>query len=270
MEGEKYRCQGCGSEIPSSMINFKTRSAKCPWCGLDVTFPKKHSTASPNAQYAIEEAYNLFMAGSFDSSLKCAEHALTMVNNSVIASFIIDYYKSFVATTKNSKIIEEFFLNRLENIEFEVEEEEMFKNILCKKAFKVEKFEEQVLKKFSEYDDTKELGEFVERFSPSLILKRENFDWLTHSMVDIYKNVTRRVAIPKTWYALYISVVKNPDSPLQNGTFFLKTKTNRIYNDCVVPIGEIFDLITDEVNKVKYSKAYIKVKTVYESKMKNS
>ncbi len=269
MEGEKYRCQGCGSEIPSSMINFKTRSAKCPWCGLDVVFPKKHSTASPNARYAIEEAYSLFMSDSFDSSLKCAEHALTMVNNSIIATFIIYYYKSYVDNNKNSKLISDFFLSKLEDIEFEIEEEEMFKNMLCKKANKVEHFEAQILKKFSEYDDEKELGEFVERFSPALILNRKTFDWLTPSMIETYKTITNRTSIPKTWYALYTSIIKNPDSPVSNNQFYLKTKTNRIYNDCLLPIGEIFNLINDKTNKDKFYNAFLKVKSIFDSKMNN-
>lgn len=270
MEGEKYRCQGCGSEIPSNLINFKTRHATCPWCGLEIVFPKRHSTASPNAQIAIEEAYNLFMIDNFDSSLKCAEHALTMVNTSIVATFIVDYYKSFVASIKNTKSIDLFFKTKLQDFEFEIEEEEMFKNMLYKKALKVSIYEEEILAKFEEYDDPKELQEFVEKFSPILISKREDFNWLTEHMVDVYKRITKRVPIPKTWYALYSSAVKNPESPLQNGLFYLKTKTDRIYKDCIIPIGEILDLIKEENYKEKFSKGYLKIKTVYENKMKNS
>lgn len=270
MEGEKYRCQGCGSEIPSNLINFKTRHATCPWCGLEVVFPKRHSTASPNAQIAIEEAYNLFMSDNFDSSLKCAEHALTMVNTSAVATFIIDYYKSFVAFNKNTKSIESFFLNKLPNFDFEIEEEEMLKNMLYRKALKVGVYEEQILEKFEEYDDSKELSEFVENFSPILIGKRENFNWLTSNMIEVYKKITRKTSIPKTWYALYSSLVKNPESPLQNDSFYLKTKTNRIYIECILPIGEILNLIEDSNYKEKFSKGYLKIKTVYELKMKNS
>ena len=269
MEGEKYRCQGCGSEIPSNLINFRTRHATCPWCGLEVVFPKRHSSASPNAQIAIEEAYNLFMNDNFDSSLKCAEHALAMVNTSVVAAFIVDYYKSFVAINKNSKSIESFFINKLPEYEFEIEEEEMLKNMLCKKALKVSLYEENILTKFNEYDDTKELSEFVEKFSPILITKREDFNWLTENMINVYKSITKKTSIPKTWYALYSSAVKNHESPLQNGLFYLKTKTQRIYSECIVPIGEILDLIKEEDYKEKFSKGYLKIKKVYELKMNN-
>lgn len=269
MEGEKYRCQGCGSEIPSNLIDFKTRHATCPWCGLEVIFPKRHSTASPNAQIAIEEAYSLFMNDNFDSSLKCAEHVLTMVNTSVVATFIVDYYKSFVAQIKNTKSIESFFLNKLQDFEFEIEEEEMFKNMLYKKALRVSDYEEQILSKFEEYDDPNELSEFVENFSPLLIAKRENFNWLSENMIEVYKKITKKVSIPKTWYALYSSAVKNPESPLQNGFFYLKTKTNRIYESYIIPIGEILDLIKDANYKEKFLKGYLKIKTVYENRMKN-
>lgn len=269
MEGEKYRCQGCGSEIPASLIDFKTRHAKCPWCGLDVVFPKRHSTASPNAQIALEEAMHLFLEGSYESAKNCAENVLTMTNNAA-ALFIVDYYKAFLAEVKSSQTIESFFKTKLPDAEFEIEEEDMFKKLLRKTIINSGDYEEEILAKFSDYDDPKELGEFVENFSPYLITSRVCIDWFTPRMAEIYKKITKRVAIPKTWYALYSAIAKNPDSPLSSDSFFLKTKSARIYNQFVVPVGEIFGLITDEALKAKFSKAYTKLKIAYENGMKNS
>lgn len=267
MEGETYKCQGCGSQIPASNIDFRTRSATCPWCGLKVIFPKKHSTASPNAQIALDEAMELFLMGNFDSAKKCAESVLSMVNRNAAASFIIDYYFAFIAPTKKSSVMLDFFKNELEDAEFDIEEEEMFKKLLLKTISHIGEYEEQILKKFSEYDSPKELADFVEVFSPLLILKRTSFNWLNKEMVEIYKAISRKVAIPKTWYALYSSILKNSESPFVGNNWYLKTKTERIYNEVVIPIGEIFSLISDETLKIKFSNAYTKAKMAYEKKM---
>lgn len=267
MEGEKYHCQGCGSEIPASLINFKTRRAKCPWCGLDVVFPKRHSTASPNAQIALNEAMKLFLEGNYESSKSCAESALSMTNNNAAALFIVNYYKAYIAEIKNSHAMDVFFKEKLPDAEFEIEEEEMFKRLLLKTILNIGQYEEQILSKFAEYDDPNELSEFVEAFSPCLILSRSTIDWFTPNMAETYKEISKRTSIPKTWYSLYSSLIKNPDSPFVNNTFYLKTKAQRIYREFILPVGDIFSCIKDENNKQKFNNAYMKVKIAYESKM---
>ena len=256
MEGESYKCTGCGSEIPASLIDFKTRTAHCPWCGLEVVFPKRHSTASPSAVVALEQATEAFCNNSYEMANRLAESALTMVQGHAGALFITSYYKAFHAEIRASSLMNKYFEDVFPYAEFDIEEEEMLKKLIRKTMVRLTDFEEAILKKFSEYDDPKELAEFVEGFSPLLIMNRTSVNWLTPSMAEVYLAITRRTAIPKTWYALYASIKKNPDSPLKTGQFFLKTKCKRIYEEYVLPIGKILDSIQDDALRNKFHQAY--------------
>lgn len=86
-------------------------------------------------------------------------------------------------------------------------------------------------------------------------------------MAEVYLAITRRTAIPKTWYALYASIKKNPDSPLKTGQFFLKTKCKRIYEEYVLPIGKILDSIQDDALRNKFHQAYESTRSTYEKAM---
>ena len=86
-------------------------------------------------------------------------------------------------------------------------------------------------------------------------------------MVETYKAVSQKCSIPNTWLALYNAMLKNPDSPLSNDSFYLKTKAERIYENFILKIGEIFESINDEANKQKFTGAFAKVQKVYQAKL---
>ncbi len=266
MEGDKYLCPSCGMPIPASIIDFKTRRAHCDFCGQDVIFPKRTSTASPNAVIALNQARDFFLNGDFKSAVTCAQTAVEMVPNHVAALYIIAYYKAFNADVKNRTSLDKLFNEILPEAEFEAEEEEIFKQLLLKTILHSITYEEQILDKFNAFDDDNELGEFVEQFCPFSISKRVNMDWLTPKLANVYKEISKKTSIPKTCYALYLSLTKNPDSPFVGG-FFLRTKTARYYNEYLLPIGEVFNNISDQAVKTKFVSVYNKVKQQCEEKM---
>ena len=267
MEGEKYICPNCGMPLEATAINFKTRRAFCPWCQKNVIFPKRNSTASPNAESALNEAYAFFLDKNFESAKNCAETVVSMMPNNVAALYILAYYKAFSAPIKNRSSLDKLFNEILPDAMIEIEEEEMLKQLLLKTILHACEYQDQIINKFVEFDDAKELCEFVENFCPFVIAREVNIDWFTPNMISCLKECSALTNIPKTWYALYVSITKNPDSPILKNTFYLKTKSSRFYSDYILPIGEIFSQIKDETLKRKFVGAYNKVKEEFEQKL---
>ena len=270
MDALQYNCPHCGSPIDPSKINFKTRHAHCEWCDQEVIFPKKHSSNSANVETALQSAITMFNSGNqFEGANSLAIKISEMTNHCAPAEFIKAFYSYYHGSIKNSEAMDKFFNVILPDCELEVEEEDALKALLLKASKVSINYEKQILAKFLEYDDDKELVDFVESFSVLSITNKQTIDWFDADMVDIYKNITKKVNTPKLWYALYASISKNPDSPIPGNNFFLKTKTQRFYNNFVLPIGEIFSFIKDPTLKVKFLGGYNKIKATFESKMNN-
>ncbi|MCQ2800492.1 MAG: hypothetical protein MJ216_00860 [Bacilli bacterium] len=256
MEANLYLCPHCGTAFDSAQLDLKTRRGVCMMCGSEVVFPKRHLTASPNAVLTLEEGARLFLSGNFESAKTCAETVISMSNDNVAALYITNYYKAFRSEVKNSRSLDDLFNRIVPAAEFEIEEEEMFKQFVIKTISHSSIYEEQLLAKFLEYDDPNELAEFVEAFCPFAIMGKQSYAWLTSKMLSLYLEITKKTNIPKTWYALYTALLKNPDSPFVGNKFFLKTKTARIQQEVVEPIGAIFKTIKDQALNAKFVSAY--------------
>ncbi|MBQ4587567.1 MAG: hypothetical protein IJB13_07265 [Clostridia bacterium] len=267
MEGEKYLCPSCGMPIEAHALNLKTRRGYCAWCDKNVIFPKKNSTASPSAVHALNEAYRFFLEKNFESAQNCAETVVSMTPNNVAALYIIAYYKAFSAPVKNRTSLDRLMNETLQEAEFEIEEEEMFKDLILKTILHSGEYIEQLITRFAEFDDPKELAEFVEAYAPFAIGNKGSINFFTPALADALASITEMVDIPKTWFALYSAISKNPDSPIPKDTFYLKTKTQRFYNDFVLRVGEIFSKIKTPALRAKFKGAYDKVKATFDQKM---
>ncbi len=267
MEGEKFLCPNCGMPVEASAMNFKTRRAHCDFCGKEIIFPKRSSTASPNAVHALEEATRFFMEKNYASAKTCAETVVSMVPGNAPALYIIAYYNAFVAPVKNRSSLDRLFKETLPDVEFEIEEEEAFKSLLIKTILYASIYEEEIICKFVEFDDASEAAEFIENFCPFTIAKRTTYTWLTPELVDAFKAISKKAAIPKTWYALLVSVSKNPESPLATGQFYLRTKSANFYNNYLLPVGEILSCISDQTMKTKFVTVFNKLKADFEAKL---
>lgn len=267
MEGERFLCPNCGMPVSPGEINFKTRRAHCDFCDRDIIFPKRNSSASPSAVHALNEAKRFFIEKNFVSAKSCAETAVSMVPDNMCALYVIAYYNAFVASVKRRDSYDSLFKEKLPDAVFEIEEEEMFKELLVKTVLHSCDYEEQIVCKFAEFDDPKELGGFIDVFCPFTISKRATYSWLTPNLADAYAQIAARASIPKTCYALLMSVAKNPDSPLATGQFFLKTKAQNFYQNYLLPIGNILDRIRDGEIKQKFAGVFNKMKADYEEKM---
>jgi hypothetical protein len=268
MEASSYICSHCGMAISTEYVDIKRRRGYCRFCGNECVFPKKRSTASPNVVIALEEASRLFDSGNIASAKETAETAIAMSRDNAGALFIINYYDAYGAKLKNSKGFATFFEKTLQDSELEIEEEEMFKKMILKTIHHSCEYEKHILKKFVEFDDNDELTEFVEAFCPFSILSHKSIEWFDEEMIEIYKEISRRCIVPKTWFALYKAIQKNPDSPFVGDKFYLKTKAQIVYDKFVTPIGEIYKSIGDPINRDKFIKGFASINNQYISKMK--
>lgn len=268
-EGELFVCPHCGMSVDVANINMKTRRGSCDWCGHEIIFPKKHVAGGVDMVTALEEGYRLFAEGNFESAKSTGERVIAQSRNNVTALYLVSYHKAFSAEVKSSKVYENIFTQVLPEAEFEIEDEDIFKKLLIKTVRHSMEYDTYILKKFLEYDDPKELGDFVEQFCPVALTLRQNLEFFTPEVAEVYKEITRRWPIPKTWYALYTLLTKNPDSPIVSKQFYLKTKSQRIYDNVVLPIGEIFAEIKDPALQAKFVGGYQKVKAAFEAGLKN-
>lgn len=270
MQGQTYQCPGCFFNLPADCIDFKTRRAVCPACGNLVTLTRKSINTSETVVHDVENAVRFFCDGNFDSARRYAESVLSVAVDHAAALYILAYYSAFVAENKNRTHLEKFFNETLLDLDCDEEELEALKKIMLKTLGHLADYEKIILKKLSATQRPKDLAEFVESFCPYLIGKRINIDWFDSEMVDLYYFITLSADIPKTWYALFVSISKNPDSPEAGNTFYLRTKTERFYREYVLGIEKVFSGIKTDVLKAKFNGAFCKKKEELINKMKSN
>lgn len=267
MEGEKYLCPNCGMPVEADAMDFKTRRAHCDFCGKEIVFPKKNSTASPSAVHALAEATRFFLEKNYTSAKSCAETVVSMVPKNAPALYIIAYYNAVISPVKSRVSMDSLFRVTLPEAELEIEEEEGFKDLLIKTISCSCAYEAEIVNKIVEYDDAKEAAEFLEKFCPLSIGKHTSSGWLTPDLIASYKSISKKVPLPKTWYALLLTVQKCPDSPFATGQFYLKTKASNFYNNHLLPVGEIMNCICDAATKTKFVAVFNKMKAEFEKKL---
>lgn len=262
-----YSCPSCSADFDMENVDLKKRIGYCIYCRGWRPIPKKHSNNSAELDASLNEAVELFKSGNFASSRRCAETVIALSKKNAVANYIISFCDAFTESFKDTKKYNDYFLRQFPEFLMEVEEEELLKQLLIATRSRSCEFECEILKKLCEYDDPGELAAFVEKFCPASIAKRTDISWMNDDMVQTYKDISQKSVIPQTWLALYNSMLKNPDSPLSNDSFHLKTKAERVYNEFILKVGEIFDGIGDEANKQKFTGAFAKVQKVYQAKM---
>lgn len=266
----EYKCPSCSADFDMENVDLKKRIGYCIYCRGWRPIPKKHSNNSAELDASLNEAVSLFKAGNFPSARRCAETVIALSKKNAVATYIVSFCDAFTESFKDTKKYEDYFRRQFPDFILEFEEEELLKQLLIATRTRSADFECDILKKFCEYDDPDELASFVDKFCPTTIAKRTDVGWMNEEMVETYKDISHKCSVPATWLALYNSMLKNPDSPLSDGSFYLKTKAERIYDEFILKIGEIFDSISDTANKEKFTGAFAKVQKVYQAKLGNS
>ena len=270
MEGQVFQCPGCFTTIPAECIDFKTRRAVCPSCGNLVILKRRDINNSDKVVYDVKNAVNYFLDANYDTANRFAESALSVAVDNAAALFIIAYYCAFSAETKTRKHLDKYFYETLPELELDADEAEYCKQLWLKTVPHLVDYEKIILTKMLETQSPKDLGAFVESFSPYAIARRTNSEWLDKDMAELYKTINEQTDIPKTWFALYSSLGKNPDSPELGNTYYLTTKASRFFNNYILRIGEIFSKIKNEVLFKKFNGAFNNEKEKIKNKLKQA
>lgn len=262
-------CPKCREPIEPGKIDLKHRTYFCEWCNKEFILEKKSSTNSEliSSDGYIHKAFSLFMEGHFQEAKQLVINKAGNNSETLTEKFIIAFVDSNISITKNQSFIEDLFKNKIDDMFFEIEDENNFKEMAYITGNYIAKYEYYILKKLYDFDDASELSEFVEKFSTSIILNRKNFDWLDEKMIKLYVDIAKKCSIPKASYALLMSLMKNPDSPIASNTFYLKTKSKRIYSEIIIPIEEVFGCIKDQALKAKFDNTYKKIKEKFEQEI---
>ena len=253
MDGTVFHCPGCGNPIN---IDFKTRKGVCDFCGNAVTFPRQTFNGNDKVKKELEHLVNCFMEKRYEEAKHHAESILAVAVDNAPSLFVRAYYESYIAPIKKSERMREFF-DKLNDIEADIEEIEPLKKMLLAAILHLDVFEKEALMWVeSVTDNDSDLCAFADSFCPIIISRRTTIDYMTIEMAATYKRIAARSSAPKTCYALLQSVLNNPDSPFKGNSFYLKTKTQRFYNDYLLPVGEIVGAIASEELKGKFCRVY--------------
>ena len=266
-EDGNFLCSSCGRTLQPSEIDKNTRTGTCSFCGCLVTFTRKEVNSSKQVLHDLENAVRFFTESNYDSAKRYAEAVLSTSVDNAVGLFIIAYYNAFRAEIKNRTHLDRFFNEELPKIELDEEEVNNFKKVILHSLLHVADYEKTILAVVGRYQAPQPLAEFVDAFSPQLIIRRGTIDWFDAEMCDIYGQVAAYTNVPKTLYALYQAITKNPDSPEAGNTYYLKTKTARFYNDFVLGIEKIYQRIADPALKAKFIGAFAKLKEAINKKM---
>ncbi len=265
MEGQ-YICPGCGYALQEQHIDFAKRRGKCPRCGNVVTPQRPKANTSEVVLHHLDNAVRFFEEGNFVSAKNSAESALAVANDNIVALYIIAYYNAFCDSNKTPTFLDHFFKETLQETDVLEYEMEHFKKIVLMTKVKNFEYEAEILWKLVQTEKEKDLTEFVEAFSPYSITCKRSVEWFNKTK-DAYIAVTRAANVPKTWYALFQQITQNPESPEKTGAYFLKTKSEKFYNEFVLGVGEVFANIKDAQLKAKFYGAFEKTKQAIKAKL---
>lgn len=264
----QFVCSKCDHTLSPSELD-KNLIGTCKKCGSIVTATKEQLKGTSEVVNSQKNAVRFFKEHNFETALHYAKEILSYADDmdNAVALFIIAYYEAYVTTIKSRDELNKFFNETLAKINFATDELEAFKEVLQHAVYQVEDYEKVILKTLLEKNGAEATGKFIEEFSPYLINKRNSIEWFDAEMCSIYADISAQADIPKTWYALFQGITKNPESPEASQSYHLKTATLHFYNQYVLGVGKIFSVIKNDALKAKFGGAFNQIKTKIEFKM---
>ena len=269
MEGSAYKCPNCSASIPAKYIDFKAREGFCPFCESQVSFRRSTFNQADNVLNNINNAVRFFIDKNMQTAYHYAEEVLSVAVDNLAALFIMAYYHAYSAPVKKFDYLNRLFNEQIGEIEVDAMECESFKKLVLAVRMNLGEFEDKILSLVLETQTPKDVQLFTEDFSPYLINSRLGMRDFTPELFSVYEKITEQVDVPKTWYALYMGIRKNPDSPFNGNMFHLEKKVQNFYNIYVLNVGKVFDKIQTVPLKTKFLGAYKQDKALMESKMKS-
>ncbi len=224
----------------------------------------------PDATMLGENAVRAFVAKDFQTAFKAATEVLATDKDHIGACFITSF-KSYVVDHNRAGM--NGFIQRITSSDYAVldSDQSMLQDLMATAPTKLMDFEEQILSfvyNNSVGDPAKEEAtcKFVDSFSPPIINSRSDHSFMTPNMVWLYRNLAAYCTIPKTCHALICSINSNPESPVKNGRYYLKSVSKKFYDEYVLPINDIIGSMKSEKYRSQFSKGYEQYRSSYQQK----
>lgn len=221
----------------------------------------------PDTADLASNAVSAFVNRDFKSALKSSEEILALDASNAVALYI-NAFNDYVFN-KKMRAMDEYF-SQLGSVALAIEKDqlEQLEQLFISSRGKIAYYETQILSFVLENScqdpvNAAAVCKFVDSFSPYLIGMQSNHDFLNSELVAVYKSLSGYCSMPKTCFALLGAIENNPDSPLKNGQYYLRSKNQKFYDDFVKPVGEIIYNMKSPKNRPQFVDAFDKKKQLY-------
>lgn len=255
MEADGLLCSGCGS----SNVTFipQLRKLVCNQCGKETFYERATLNANGKVVLSRQNMLHFFMDGKYEDARHYAREVLNIAMDNVPALFVLAFCEECI--DKYNDRIRDFFV-QVKDVSLEYDEVREMIKLIKGASYRLVDHEEQVLellaKNMQAEESMGELTDVLDTVCPYFISKRTSMDYLSGSLVDMYKELAEHCGVPKTCFALLKSIETNPDSPYMNNSFFLASKSKYFYDRYIVPIGGIISSMRESEYRTKFLNAY--------------
>ena len=255
MDSGGLLCSGCGS----SNVTFipQLRKLVCNQCGKETFYERATLNANGKVVLSRQNMIQFFLNGKYEDARHFSREVLNIAMDNVPALFVMAFCDEFV--DKHNERIHDFFV-QVNNVSLEYDEVREMIKLIKASAYRLVEYEGQVIellaKNMQSEESLPELTDVLDTVCPYFISKRTSMDYLTASLVDMYKELAMHCGIPKTCFALLKSIETNPDSPYASNSFFLTSKCRFFYEHYIIPIGDIISAMGNSEYSAKFMNAY--------------
>ena len=259
MKTQVLTCR-CGQQIRN--IDEKGY-VKCEYCDSLVFIKKDEILSNDKAQNTRDLAIKRFKEKDVKGAVRYAEEVLQYIPDNPIGQFVTSFHQCFMAEKKREDALRNFFANNVAGSLVADELKELLTLTRMSLPYLMD-CEDEVIKFALTTDDKATVNSFVEGYLPSAISRRVGSDWLDSDFKNNYMRLAKEFDTPKTMYALYKAMTDNDNSPEKEENQGMISVIRNFIDGFCADIGEIFQSISNPINKEKFVKAYKAKRNAYE------
>ena len=242
----------CGQPVK---IDIEKRFGYCEYCGSQVFLTRDDIMGSDIVRNDIDLAVKYFKEKDIKGAVRYAEEVLAYVPDNAIGLFITSFNRCFMSEKKHKDALKTFFSS---NVAGTLERNELNQLLAITRLSLpyLADCENEVVKFALSSGNKSTVENFVEGYLPFAIGKRVGSSWLDKDLKQNYIALASEYNTPKTMFALYKALTDNVDSPERRENYGMISLMKNFINRFCAEIGEIFEAISNPVNKDKFVKAY--------------
>ncbi|MDE6211815.1 MAG: hypothetical protein K2O31_01795 [Clostridia bacterium] len=242
----------CGQSVK---IDIEKKFGYCEYCGSQVFLTRDDIMGSDIVRNDMDLAVKYFKEKDIKGAVRYAEEVLAYVPDNAIGLFITSFNRCFMAETKYKDALKVFFSS---NVAGTLERNELNQLLTITRLSLpyLADCESEVIRFAMSSGNKTTVESFVEGYLPFAIGKRVGSSWLDSKLKENYIRLASEYDTPKTMFALYKALTDNVDSPERKENYGMISLMKNFIDGFCVDIGEIFEAISNSVNKEKFVKAY--------------